>query len=116
MEIGWNQLLAMQARFANWTSIYEDTHMVPNATEYPYATVLRHYARGMAAAAVQPQSFSQELQALQSLLPMVHDATSRQLAAVANLSLVARGALMRGENKAAIDLMSTAAEQQLQWQ
>ena len=49
VEQGWNARLTTMVRFSLWDDILNDTNVVPiGAPPTPYATVLRHYSKGLA--------------------------------------------------------------------
>ena len=49
LEQGWNAMLTTYVRFALWDDVLNDTGVVPpGAPPTPYASVLRHYSRGLA--------------------------------------------------------------------
>jgi len=111
MDVGWNLLLCEYARFARWDLVLADNRTISQ----PYATALRHYARGMAWAAMANRSqFESERGNLLQVLPRVN-ADEKDLALVVNASITARGALLDGDVGLAIELMRTATEQQLAW-
>ena len=130
LEQGWNAKLTTFVRFGLWTEILHDTEFVPSqAPGTLYASVLRHYARGLAfvhssdASAMQAATHEwQQLQVMQeqiiaraALDPAGFNGMAVQLAVVANATLSAGILLAKGGSgdvEAAVTLLAMAAQNQ----
>eukprot|EP00049_Salpingoeca_infusionum_P006153 m.101923 g.101923 ORF g.101923 m.101923 type:complete len:1426 (+) comp13213_c0_seq1:24-4301(+) len=108
----WNKPLTTFVRFGMWQEILNDNGTMPR--NWPYQTVLWHYARGFALLHLgQPTAAQNELDALQSLSPTI---TGRFAAYVdvANLTLSA-AVLFKSDATRALELLKAASDQQLSW-
>ena len=121
LDQGWEAALTSYVRFGDWEKLLADERAVPaGAPPTPYASLLRHYARGLASnARGAAAAAAAELASLRALRPAVSrlDGSSfDRLADVANLTLSAALALRGGgDATGALAMLRSAAAAQNSW-